>query len=95
MTVTRVVPDSPAMTAGFEVGDVLLAFDGMRYADATDEQKQEAWESMTPGKQVSYTVLRGGSETRLDITLGKVPQKLVAQWVGNHMLEHVTVAQAN
>jgi C-terminal processing protease CtpA/Prc len=95
MTVKRVVPDSPAMAAGFRTGDVLAAFNDMRYAEASDEQKQKAWESMIPGKQVSYTVLRDGHETRLDVTLGKVPQKLVAQWVGHHMLEHVTVAQAN
>jgi C-terminal processing protease CtpA/Prc len=95
MTVRRVVEGSPALAAGFEVGDRLVALDGMAYADASAERKRAAREAMVPGKRVTYTVLRGGSETELRVTLGKVPRRVMAQWIGDHMLGHVTVAQAD
>src|SRR5512137_2880506 len=38
MAVTRVVPGSPAESAGFKVGDVLVSVDGARFADNTEDK---------------------------------------------------------
>jgi hypothetical protein len=49
---------------------------------------------MVPGNEVTYTVLRHGKEKELAVMLGKVPEEVLAQWVGGHMLEHAVVEVA-
>ena len=41
---------------------------------------------MTPGKTVTYTVVRNGSEKDLKVELGSIPETVMAQWIGQHML---------
>jgi predicted metalloprotease with PDZ domain len=95
MHVTRVIPDSPAQAAGFEVGDVLLALNGVKFAEASDEQMKEAQKVMKVGATVTYTVQRGDSEVDLKPVLAKMPDEVLAQWIGDHMLNyHVDLASA-
>jgi predicted metalloprotease with PDZ domain len=94
MTVTRVVPGSPAEAAGFQKGDVLLAVNGVSLEEGSKEQMHRVKQSMVPGGQVAYTVKRAGQKRTLDVTLAKVPEDVMAQWIGSHMLEHATVAVA-
>jgi predicted metalloprotease with PDZ domain len=95
MHVTRVIPDSPAQAAGFEVGDVLLALNGTKFAEATDEQMKEAQKVMKVGATVTYTVQRGDSEVDLKPVLAQVPERVLAVWIGEHMLHyHVDMASA-
>jgi S1-C subfamily serine protease len=95
MHVTRVIPDSPAHAAGFEIGDVLLALNGIKFAEATDEQMKEAQTVMKPGATVTYTVQRGDSEVDLKPVLGEMPDEVLAQWIGDHMVNyHVDMASA-
>jgi len=94
MTVTRVVPDSPAEAAGFQKGDVLLALNGVSLMDGDKKQMSKVKHAMVPGGEISYTVKRAGQKKDLDVTLAKVPEDVMAQWIGNHMLEHATVAVA-
>ena len=93
MTVKQVVPDSPAVAAGFQAGDVLFALNGAEFG-ADEEAVKAAYEAMTPGNVVTYTVLRDGAKSKLEVTLGEVPSDVLAQWIGGHMLDHVTVAMA-
>ena len=97
MVVTKVVPDSPAKAAGFREGDILLALNGIRFAEENHKAMQKDKESQHPGVKVTYTVERNGKERDLTPTLAKVPQDVLAQWIGGHMLEHaeVEVAQNN
>lgn len=93
--ITRVVPGSPAEAAGFVVGDVLVAVNGVKFADngedrcKTCEATQEIWK---PGAKVDYVVLRKGKERRLSPTLAALPSDVMAQMIGMHMLEHVSPA---
>ena len=87
MVVNRVVPGSPAESAGLRKGDALLAFNGTPFGEKSEAAKKAAQKAMVPGATVTYTVLRDGKERPVEVTLGKLPQEVLAQWVGAHMLE--------
>jgi len=97
LLVTAVVPGSPAEAAGLEKGDVLLAVNGAKYADntedhcATCEAQKGKW---SPGSDVQYVVARDGKKMKVDVTLGQVPPDVMAQWLGYHMMDHATVEVA-
>ena len=86
MVILRVVPDSPAESAGFLAGDVLASFNGVAYKDENKQALKEATKAMTPGKTVTYTVVRDGSRKDLKVELGTIPETVMAQWIGQHML---------
>jgi C-terminal processing protease CtpA/Prc len=92
MTVTRVVPGSPAESSGLQAGDKLVALNGLSFGDESNHEKlQAAWASMTPGAEVAYTVNRHGHDKKVSLTLVKVPEEVMAAWIGTHMLEHAAV----
>ena len=92
ITVTRVVPGSPAEKAGFREGDQLVALNGIELnKDMNKEALYAAKKQMKPGKEVTYTVERKGSTVDLAVVLAKVPEDVLAQWVGGHMLDHAEV----
>jgi predicted metalloprotease with PDZ domain len=87
-TVIRVIEKSPAEAAGFKKGDHMVALNGVELSDENqDKLKQISYEKMTPGNTITYTVERAGMRKKVDVTLGSLPDKVLAQWVGNHMLE--------
>ena len=86
MKIVRVVPDSPAESAGFEAGDVLASFNGVAYKDENKQALKEATKAMTPGKTVTYSIVRNGHEKDLKVELGSIPETVMAQWIGQHML---------
>jgi C-terminal processing protease CtpA/Prc len=94
MAVSRVVPDSPAMAAGFKDGDVMTAVNGIPLNDDNNAKlKKIDW---SPGSELTYTVMRNGASKNLHVTLGKLPKDVMAQWVGNHMIEqHASVKVAS
>ena len=94
LTVKAVVPDSPAQAAGFKVGDTLVAINGVKYADENEEALMAVKKEMAPGKEVTYTVTRGGASKDLNVTLAEMPSEVLAQIIGAHMIEHAQVAQA-
>lgn len=96
MIVQRVVDDSPAAAAGFHQGDLLVAVNGVEFSESNHDALAKIKQDMTPGKQVTYTVARDGAKQDLDVTLAKVPDQVLAAWIGGHMLEaHTTVASAS
>jgi len=101
MSVTRVEARSPAMEAGFKEGDVLVALNGVRLDDENKEKVKAAQQKMTIGSTVTYTVERNGKKKDLDVTLGQMPEAVLAKWIGRHMIEghidpeQVAVAQKN
>jgi predicted metalloprotease with PDZ domain len=94
LTIKVVIEDSPAEAAGFESGDELVAVNGVVFADADEEQMKEAWSEMIPGKTVTCTIGRNGQQEEVDVTLAKLPEDVMAKWIGRHMLEHATMATA-
>lgn len=90
MIVTKVIPGSPAEAAGFHEGDRLVALNGVEFQQANIKKLQAMRENLTPGKQVTYRVQRKGSVRELWVTLTAVPDAVVAEWVGRHMLQHTS-----
>ena len=93
MTVTEVVAGAPAAQAGIEVGDVLLAIDGISLT--AEGAMHKIQEKMTPGNTVSFTVSRNGKEKKGKVTLIEMPDEVHAQLVGEHMLQHASVELAS
>jgi predicted metalloprotease with PDZ domain len=94
LTIKVVVEDSPAQAAGFKAGDKLVAVNGVVFAEADEAAMKSAWSGMLPGKVVTCTLGRGGREKEVDVTLAKLPEDVMAKWIGGHMLEHATMATA-
>ena len=93
LTIKRVIADSPAQASGLKAGDVLVAMNGIEVNDANEAKLKAAKKELAPGKEVVYTVSRNGKSKDIDITLAEVPSDVLAQWIGNHMLEHAQIAQ--
>lgn len=69
--VEKVSDNSPAKQAGFQDGDVIVKFDG---EDVSSVRKlQRLIGEVAPDHQAKVTVLRGGSERDLNVTVGKRP----------------------
>lgn len=77
--IAKIAPGSPAEQAGFQKGDVLVAFNGIAIKDK--EKLKAAKASIGVGSQVTYTVARAGAEQKLSATLAPVPEQVLAQWV--------------
>jgi C-terminal processing protease CtpA/Prc len=91
--IEKVVAGSPAEEAGLQPGDVLVALNGIGLGD--DKLKQ-AKSGMSPGDTVKYTVKRAGGKKVIAIKLGKMPEEMIARYVGEHLLQdHAAVAVAS
>ncbi len=67
--VASVEPSSPAANAGLEVGDVVVKVDENPVGSGTD--LAAAIRARQPGETVKLTVIRDGSERKVNVTLGK------------------------
>ncbi len=88
MVVTKVIDGSPAQKAGFKIGDVMVAVNGVAFSDENEKQLKDVQHAMKQGADFTYTVSRYGSKVELDVELGSIPDDVRAQWVGKHMLDH-------
>jgi len=93
-TITKVVPGSPAERAGLRAGDVLLAINGVRFGEEDEEKWAKVKKAWKPGGTITYTLARDGQKREVGVTLGHVPKDVVAQWIGEHMLQHATIEVA-
>ncbi|HXH28510.1 MAG TPA: PDZ domain-containing protein [Candidatus Polarisedimenticolia bacterium] len=91
LTVTKVVPGSPAEAAGMQPGDVLYALNGVQINDANEEQLKQVKKDWKPGQSVNYTIKRNGEDHQVTLTLAPMPADVLARYIGQHMLEHATV----
>lgn len=94
MSITKVIPGSPAETAGLRVGDELYSLNGVKLAGAAEPALKQARGEWKPGQQVNYIVKRGGAEQKVSLTLAAWPADVLAKMVGQHMLEHATMEVA-
>jgi S1-C subfamily serine protease len=69
--VAGVTSGSPAEKAGLEPGDLVVAWNGERIVDAQHLVHLVA--STAPGAEATITVIRGGDEVTLEITVGDRP----------------------
>jgi len=95
MVVTRVVEDSPAERAGFKKGDVMVAVNGVAFAEDNEKKLKDVRYSMKPGADFTYTVARHGKKMDLNVELGSIPENVRAEWIGNHMMDHAEMQLAS
>jgi putative serine protease PepD len=69
--ITKVESGSPAGDAGITTDDVVTAVDGRKVASMID--LAAAVRTAQPGEKVTLTVLRDGTERRVEVTLGTAP----------------------
>jgi len=71
--VSRVLPDSPAADAGFEVGDIILRFNGEKVVRSKDLPPLVG---RTPVDETAKVkVLRKGKRKQLRVTIGELPEQ--------------------
>jgi predicted metalloprotease with PDZ domain len=93
MKVKAISPESPAVAAGFQVGDVVTAINGVSVSDKASLKKAKA--GFKAGSTATYTIKRADAEQQLSVTLAKMPESMFTANLGAHMLEnHAVVATA-
>jgi serine protease Do len=75
--VSSVVPGSPAETAGFREGDVVIAINGDPIESNRDMTRKVA--SLAEGSTATFTVLREGKQITLRAKVGKRDEERVSQ----------------
>ncbi len=94
--VTKVYSDSPAQRAGFKPGDVFISINGVDMTDENKEALMKVKHSLGPGSDVNYVIKRQGGKVNLTAQLGSVPNAVLAEWVGEHMVtNHSTTKLAS
>jgi serine protease Do len=69
--VTNVMRAGPAARAGLKQGDLVLAVNGEKIAKVGDLSRNIA--VLRPGSEAELTLMRGGAEKNITVTLGKRP----------------------
>ena len=75
--IAQVQPDSPAMKAGLEVGDVITGFDGHKIYDSTELPPVVAMTA--PGTEATLTILRNGKPMTVKVKVGEMPRNGLSQ----------------
>jgi len=88
VTVTNVVQNSPAERAGLQEGDVLKALNGVAYTTENEAALKTEHESFRPGGTAVFTVDREGQVVDIEVHLEGIPDAILAQWIGQHVLEY-------
>ncbi|MGQ0684444.1 trypsin-like peptidase domain-containing protein [Bradyrhizobium sp.] len=71
VVVAEIAPDSPAMKAGIEPGDIISSFAGRPAGDERDLIRRVG--DMPPGKTIELRLIRRNREKSVPVTLGELP----------------------
>ena len=86
--ISNVVAHSPAEEAGFEKGDVLVGLNGVEYTEENEESLKAEYASFQPGSTATFKVMRDGQPIDIEVHLEQIPEAILAQWVGQHVLDY-------
>jgi predicted metalloprotease with PDZ domain len=92
--VKKVVPGSPAETAGIQPGDILVSMNGTKLAKGNEDAIMQAKKDMKPGQTVTYVISSNGLDKKVALTLAPMPADVMAAYIGQHMLEHANMPVA-
>jgi predicted metalloprotease with PDZ domain len=93
--IKHVVPMSPAAAAGLKRGDWLVALDGVPYDKGNKTKLEKVYKGMKPGATITYSVKRADKTLEIAVKLGKIPEPLLAQWIGQSVLESYAELKKN
>jgi serine protease Do len=79
-------PGSPAAEAGLKSGDVITRIDSADIKDARDLARRIA--AMEPHKDVTLSIIRGGKEQAVKVTLGRLAEQNVRKASADDRSEH-------
>jgi hypothetical protein len=65
---------------------------GIEFKEENGDKLKQARKDWKPGQEVSYTILRDGSDKEIRLTLAPMPADVMAQWIGRHMMDHAQVS---
>jgi len=94
MEVQEIVPDGPAFQAGIQVGDRIIAMNDITFRPEDKGKLGELKKNKKPGVRFFFTVLRKGKARKIAVTLGRMPDDIIATAIGPHMLDHVVAEPA-
>ena len=86
--ISNVVANSPAEKAGFEEGDILEGLNGVDYTEDNEKLLKEQYASFQPGTKATFKVDRDGELLDLHVELEAIPEAILAQWIGHHIMEY-------
>jgi predicted metalloprotease with PDZ domain len=89
--VAQLAGEGPAKQAGFEEGDILVAFDGKKIRNYKDLLGYH--QNLKVGDIVQYTVERDGEELELDVLLREGVADVIAGWIGDFIVSHYVVVE--
>jgi predicted metalloprotease with PDZ domain len=93
IAITKVVQGSPAQRAHLQVGDRLLEVNAIPYRKDSLADLEKVYKVLVANETVIYTVRRGEKTLKVAIKLDKVPEQLMAQWIGHHVMEAYALLQ--
>lgn len=85
-TLVEIFPESPALRAGLQKGDVLVELEGVPYVEERKEELHGIYMSKGPGDSLEYVIERDGEEKTVRLELARMPNKLLALWLGEKIL---------
>ena len=95
LRIREVHAGTPADKAGVQVGDYLVAINGVEYKPENQEKMAEFESMMNPGREFTYTIARNGKNKEITFALAQMPMEVVAAQLGAHMLnDHAAVEVA-
>ena len=80
--VSKVLDDSPALAAGFKVGDIIVEFDGTNVERSAELPPMVGRAKV--GSDVPVVVIRNGKRTTLEVHLGELPEEDEMKLAGSH-----------
>jgi len=86
--ISNVVANSPAEKAGFKNGDVLRGLNSVDYTEENEMLLKEQYASFSPGSTATFKVERGGKMLDLEVELESIPESILAQWIGQHVMDY-------
>ncbi len=84
-SISKIIPDTPAASAGIQVGDELVSLNGIEFDKANYEKMAKV---KVPGNEVTVTIRRDGAAKNIKMVLAPMPADLMAKYVGKYVLAH-------